>query len=142
MTDYLKIIKECQERLGIKDDSVPNYLSGTKSKTPESVFYNNKRKDKPMAKVTAVQILKEAAELKERKSKDYQGGMWSEEDYFPFGDKSYVHMIHTKYLRMRNIVEGDQETNFEALEDTLVDMAVYCAMFAAHIENVKMEKDN
>lgn len=102
-----------------------------------SFHNNNNKKGTKMAKVTAVQILHEAAALKERKSKDYQGGSWSEEDYFPFGDKSYIHMIHTKYLRMRNICEGDQETNFEALEDTLVDMAVYCAMFAAYLENKK-----
>ena len=87
--------------------------------------------------MTAVQVLKEAAELKEMKSKDYQGGKWTEEDYFPFGGISYVHMIHTKYLRMRNIAEGDQDTNFEALEDTLIDMAVYSAMFAAYIINKK-----
>ena len=48
-------------------------------------------------------------------------------------------MIHTKYLRMRSLVErdNDAEVNFEALEDTLVDMAVYCAMFAAFIINAK-----
>jgi len=117
MTDYRKIM---------------NDLEAANAAHPK-----NKRKEPAMAKVTAVQILKEAAELKERKSKDYQGGMWSEEDYFPFGEQSYIHMIHTKYLRMRNIVEGNQETNFEALEDTLVDMAVYCAMFAAYLENKK-----
>ena len=89
-------------------------------------FSINNKKGTNMAKVTAVQILIEAAELKEQKSKDYQGGKWSEEDYFPFGDQSYIHMIHTKYLRMRNIAEGDQETHFEALDDTLIDMAVYC----------------
>ena len=104
-----------------------------------SFHNNNNNKGTNMAKVTAVQILHEAAKLKERKSKDYQGGRWSEEDYFPFGDKSYIHMIHTKYLRMRNICEGNQETNFEALEDTLVDMAVYCAMFAAYLENEKIK---
>jgi len=117
MTDYRKIIKDIE--------------------AANAAHPKNKRKEPTMAKVTAVQILKEAAELKERKSKDYQGGMWSEEDYFPFGEQSYIHMIHTKYLRMRNIVEGSQETNFEALEDTLVDMAVYCAMFAAYLENKK-----
>ena len=42
-------------------------------------------------------------------------------------------MIHTKYLRMRNIAEGEQETHFEALDDTLIDMAVYCCMYAAKI---------
>jgi len=38
---------------------------------------------------------------------------------------------------MRNIAEGPQVTNFEALEDTLIDMAVYCAMYAAYLENKK-----
>ena len=44
-----------------------------------------------MAKVTASTILHEAAKLKERKQSDYQGEMFKEEDYFPFGNKSYIH---------------------------------------------------
>tara|TARA_Y100000766_G_C18915092_1_gene610732 strand:- start:3241 stop:3564 length:324 start_codon:yes stop_codon:yes gene_type:complete len=93
-----------------------------------------------MAKVTASTILKEAAELKEKKQADYQGNMWTEEDYFPYGNKSYMHMIHTKYLRMRSLAETkDKKINFESLEDTLIDMAVYCAMFAAYLENKKLE---
>ena len=93
-----------------------------------------------MTQKTTVDVLREAAELKELKSKDYQGGKWTEEDYFPFGSISYIHMIHTKYLRMRNIAEGDQDTNFEALEDTLIDMSVYCAMYAAFLINKKGKK--
>lgn len=93
-----------------------------------------------MAKVTASTILKEAAELKEKKQADYQGNMWTEEDYFPYGNKSYMHMIHTKYLRMRSLAETkDKSVNFESLEDTLIDMAVYCAMFAAYLENNKLK---
>ena len=88
-------------------------------------------------KVTAIQILKDAAALKEEKSKDYQGGKWEEEDYFPFGDQSYMHMIHTKYLRMRSIMDNDNP-NFESLEDTLIDMINYCAMYAAYLENKKL----
>ena len=50
-------------------------------------------------------------------------------------------MIHTKYLRMRSLAENeDKEINFESLEDTLIDMAVYCAMFAAYLENKKLDK--
>ena len=93
-----------------------------------------------MAKITAQTILREAADLKDKKSIDYQGGKWQEEDYFPFGDLSYIHMIHTKYLRMRNIAEQSGKPNFEALEDTLIDMSVYCAMYAAFIIN--LNKDN
>lgn len=87
-----------------------------------------------MAKTSAIQILQDAANLKKQKSEDYQGGKWEEEDYFPFGDISYMHMIHTKYLRMRSIMENDNP-NFESLEDTLIDMINYCAMYCAYLEN-------
>jgi len=89
-----------------------------------------------MAKVTATKILQEAIKLKEKKSQDYQGSMFSEEEYFPFGNASYMHMIHTKYLRMRSLSDKPfQDINFESLEDTLTDMAIYCAMFQAYLEN-------
>ena len=41
-----------------------------------------------MAKITAQTVLREAAELKDRKSEDYQGSMWTEEDYFNFSTNS------------------------------------------------------
>ena len=87
--------------------------------------------------ITAEDLLYKAAELKKKKSEDYQGGTWKESDYFPYKEKSYSHMLHTKYLRMRNIVDGNQKTNFEALDDTLIDMAVYACMFAAYLKNKK-----
>ena len=83
---------------------------------------------------TAIDIMKEAIALKERKSIDYQGSTWTEADYFPFGDQSYMHMIHTKYLRMRNVMDSN-EVNFESLEDTLIDMINYCAMYTAWLRN-------
>ena len=91
-----------------------------------------------MAKVTAIQVMKDAIALKERKSADYQGGMWTEEDYFPFGHKSYLHMVHTKYLRIRSVAE-QEDANFESLEDSLIDMINYCAMYAAWVENQRIE---
>ena len=92
-----------------------------------------------MAKVTAIQILKDAATLKELKSKDYQGGLFTEEDYFPFGEQSYVHMLWTKMLRLRSVLEQDNP-NFESAEDTLLDMINYAAMMAAYLENKKNEQ--
>lgn len=88
-----------------------------------------------MDKITAVQILKEAAELKEAKSKDYQGSQFSEADYFPFGHKSYIHMLWTKILRIRSVSEQEGDVNFESLEDSLKDLSVYSAMYAAAIRN-------
>ena len=92
-----------------------------------------------MAKLTAIQVLKEAAALKERKSKDYQGGLWTEEDYFPFGHESYIHMLWTKMLRIRSVAE-QKDTNFESLADSLDDMINYAAMYSAWIQNKDMDK--
>lgn len=84
--------------------------------------------------VNAIDILEQAAELKKRKSADYQGSQFSETDYFPFGHLSYIHMMHTKMLRIRSVAEQDN-TNFESLTDSLIDMINYAAMYAAWVEN-------
>ena len=81
----------------------------------------------------AEDILMQVAELKRRKSEDYQGSAWTEDDYFPFGHHSFLQMLHTKYLRMRSVVEQDNQ-NFESLADTLRDMIAYAAMYAAWLE--------
>jgi len=82
----------------------------------------------------AAEILKEAADLKVKKSKDYQSGMWSESDYFPFGDTSYIHMMWTKMLRIRSVAEKS-DVNFESLEDSLLDMINYSAMYIAYLRS-------
>ena len=86
---------------------------------------------------TAIDIMKEAIELKERKSKDYQGSQFSETDYFPFGHHSYIHMLHTKMLRIRSVAEQEGSQNFESLTDSLIDMINYAAMYASWVENTK-----
>ena len=87
-----------------------------------------------MTKKTAIDVLEEAADLKMRKSKDYQGSQFTEEDYFPFGHLSYIHMMHTKMLRIRSVAE-QESTNFESLYDSLIDMVNYSAMYAAWVKN-------
>ena len=87
-----------------------------------------------MYKDKAAEILKEAADLKVKKSKDYQGGMWKESDYFPFKDMSYIHMMWTKMLRIRSVAEK-QDVNFESLEDSLLDMINYSAMYIAFLRD-------
>ena len=92
-----------------------------------------------MAKMTAVQVLKDAILLKEAKSKDYQGHVWTEEDYFPFEDYSYIHMLWTKMLRIRSLAENPDNPNFESLKDSVDDMINYAAMYAAFLENKGVE---
>ena len=83
---------------------------------------------------TAIDIMQEAIALKQKKSKDYQGGRWEESDYFPYGKTSFNHMMWTKMLRIMSV--SDQEgTNFESLKDSLIDMINYSAMYAAWLDN-------
>ena len=88
-----------------------------------------------MTKVTAVDIMQQAIELKLKKSKDYQGSQFTEEQYFPFGHLSFIHMLHTKMLRIRSVAEQEGQQNFESLTDSLIDMINYSAMYAAWVEN-------
>ena len=78
-------------------------------------------------------ILYEAADLMQRKAEDYQGDAYQLEDYFPFGDKSYLHMIHTKYTRLMSVCTREGDTNFESAEDTLLDMINYCSFYVKYL---------
>lgn len=93
-----------------------------------------------MSYITAIDMMQEAIELKKRKSEDYQGSQFTEEDYFPFGHLSFIHMLHTKLLRIRSVAEQQGEQNFESLSDSLIDMINYSAMYAAWVENEKLRK--
>lgn len=85
--------------------------------------------------INAIDIMNKAIELKTQKSQDYQGSKFTEADYFPFGHLSFIHMLHTKMLRIRSVAEQDGEQNFESLSDSLIDMINYAAMYAAWVEN-------
>lgn len=85
----------------------------------------------------SITIMEEAIALKKRKSADYQGSQFSQDDYFPFGHTSYLHMLHTKMLRIRSVAEQD-DANFESLEDSLIDMINYSAMYASAIRRNKV----
>ena len=86
---------------------------------------------------TVRQVLESVAELKEAKSKDYQGGIFSEEEYFPHGQLSFNHMLWTKMLRLRSVTERDNndEINYDSAEDTLRDLIAYAAMNLVWLQN-------
>lgn len=89
---------------------------------------------------TASDILEQAIELKKRKEADYMGSKFTVDDYFPFDDLSYIHMLWIKILRIRNVVESSETVNFESAEDSLLDLINYSAMYAAYLKNRKEQK--
>ena len=87
--------------------------------------------------ITAIDFMEEAIELKRKKSADYQGGTLTEEQYFPFGYESYMHMVLTKVNRIRSVMERDNKSdvNFESAEDSVIDLVNYAAMMGAWMRN-------
>lgn len=71
-----------------------------------------------------------AVQIEVKKGEDYNAGTVKFEDYFPFGDKSYVQILFMKALRLVSLVEKDGESNFEGIDDTLMDMIVYANKYA------------
>ena len=77
---------------------------------------------------TFASILSEVADLKAKKSQDYQGSSISQAEYFPYGQVSFNHMLHTKILRIRSVSDQGGSQNFESLEDSLKDLIAYATM--------------
>ena len=91
----------------------------------------------------SVKVLKECIELQNKKSDDYQNkdSNVTQAMHYRRGVDSIHDIIQGKCYRAQSLLESNGNPNFESLEDTLVDMAVYCAMFAAYIENKKMKEE-
>lgn len=78
----------------------------------------------------AAKILAECAALLQAKGADYNRGSVKRDDYYLYGRKSLMTMVHTKYLRLRSLCEAEDKENFESLRDTLVDLINYGAIWA------------
>jgi len=82
-----------------------------------------------------LKLIRPALEIVAKKAEDYNAGPTLEQ-YFPFGEVSYVQMIHLKALRLVSLV--DQQTpNFEGTQDTVLDLINYCVFFLAYLETRK-----
>jgi len=65
--------------------------------------------------------------------RDY-GGI---KDYFPFGAKSYIQMIHVKTKRLVNIANlTEAEIKNESVKDNLLDLINYASYMYEYLEGV------
>lgn len=94
-------------------------------------------------------ILEDTYKVLYKKTMDYNAIKFAEgnfeiddarEDYFPFGDESYLHMIYTKINRIVNLAAKDSEPNFEGIADSLIDCAAYLSFYYSYL--LKREKLN
>jgi len=87
-----------------------------------------------MKKEEFIAVVTPIAELVDQKHKDYNSNT-KLTDYFPFGDYSYVHMLHTKMLRITNLTkkadpkEGLPVTQFESIKDSVDDLIAYAVFY-------------
>lgn len=80
-------------------------------------------------------IIHPAIDIVIKKGEDYNAGPRLEQ-YFPFGDFSYIQMIHLKALRLVSLVEN-LDPNYESKEDTIYDLINYCVFYLDHLNQVQ-----
>lgn len=68
-----------------------------------------------------------------KKGEDYNHAVKLQE-YFPFGQKSYVQMCYMKAMRMRSLVQQNTTPNFDSMKDTVQDEIAYAVFFLAFLE--------
>lgn len=90
----------------------------------------------------SLRILKECAEIQQKKSQDYQNDASTvqQADYYNSGVLTIYDTMHGKMLRIKSIQETilndpDFEPNHESLRDSLMDLINYCTFYAAYMEH-------
>ena len=83
-------------------------------------------------------ILLEAAELQERKGRDYQNPLSRvrQADHYPRGVYTILDTINGKMLRMYSVLETMEQggaINFESVEDSAIDMINYASFLVAYM---------
>ena len=83
-------------------------------------------------------ILLEAAELQERKGKDYQNPLSRvrQADHYPRGVYTILDTMNGKMLRMYSVLETMEHggnINFESVEDSAIDLINYASFLVAYM---------
>jgi len=83
-------------------------------------------------------ILLEAAELQERKGRDYQNPLSRvrQADHYPRGVYTILDTVNGKILRMYSVLETMEQggkINFESVEDSAIDAINYLSFIVAYL---------
>lgn len=84
-----------------------------------------------MDRARYLELIEPAIAVVIKKHEDYNQGAVTLDAYFPFGDYSYVQMLHVKILRLVSLCSQDPTTkpNYESIEDTLLDLLNYTVFY-------------
>jgi hypothetical protein len=91
-----------------------------------------------------LKLIEPALRLVDSKGQDYNRNTIALHEYFPFGHKSYVQMIHLKATRLRSLVENAElAPNYDKIDDTLYDLLNYIVFYLERLEmNQKLKAIN
>ena len=98
----------------------------------------------------SVKVLKEAIELQNRKSQDYQNPLSRvrQADHYPRGVYTILDTVNGKLLRMYSVLETMEaggQINFESVEDSAIDAINYLSFIVAYmrgeIDGQEADKD-
>ena len=86
----------------------------------------------------SAQVLLEAAELQERKGKDYQNPLSRvrQADHYPRGVYTILDTVNGKLLRMYSVLETMEQggsINFESVEDSAIDAINYLSFVVSYL---------
>jgi len=83
-----------------------------------------------------LELINPAIVLVLKKHQDYNKGLELDQ-YFPFGDASYVQMLHVKQCRLLSLVSTNTTENFESKKDTILDLINYAVFYLAYLNNLE-----
>lgn len=89
-----------------------------------------------MDRARYLELIGPAIVLVLKKHQDYSKGLELEQ-YFPFGDASYVQMLHVKQCRLLSLVSTNTTENFESKKDTVLDLINYAVFYLAYLDNLE-----
>lgn len=88
-------------------------------------------------KKESIEVLRECAEVQQKKSNDYQNPNSNivQSDHYPRGCATILDMVHQKVVRMYSVMQASEagtEPNFESLEDSAKDAINYLSFFVSY----------
>lgn len=89
-------------------------------------------------------VLQAIVDLRLAKGNDYNNVPGGRDAYFPFGHKSYLHMLQTKTLRLLSLDanrDAGREPRFESTVDTVQDLINYATYYGEWLVAGKTTED-
>jgi hypothetical protein len=91
--------------------------------------------DNDPVRAAYLRVFEECLGLSIAKSRDYGDSDPTKKSYMPFGDASYMTMLHTKTQRLVSLIQNAQrgdKPNFEGIDDSLKDLINYAFFYAVY----------